>query len=214
MNARLRFSTRLAGVTLLAAVATWITTPESPSPAVRGASTIGRAERSMLPRTAPAAASVARPTPVVESQAAVAMIESVGGSVVVSTDGIVRVINLTGCPIKNEDLQHLSETPHVSLLNLDGTTVTDEGLRQIRDLPELTTLRLCRTGITDAGLAHLDHLPKLSSIVLDDSAITDAGLLNLVHLKTLTSITCIGSRVSAASQELVHQHLPGCRVKH
>ena len=213
MHSRKRMIAQLVAVVLLAAAATWITHPAAPAGADR-ASTFQRPrarERTSRPVTPETASRAVEPVP--ESQAAVAAFEAVGGTVMLTDDGQVRAVDLTGTSITDDDLRHLSATPRLTLLNLDGTAVTDEAIPHLCRLPELSILRLCRTQITDVGLERLDGVPKLTDLILDDTAVTDAGVGQLGRLSSLKKVYVMGCPVTERAREMVHEQLPKCRVK-
>ena len=213
MHPRRRTIVQLAAVVLLAAAATWITDPASPAGADRQLAF--KKPRTREPVSRPTATETASRSiePVAESRTAVAAFEAVGGNVTMTADGHVWAVDLTGTSITDNDLQHLSATPRLTLLNLDGTAITNDAIPYLRNVPELSILRLCRTQITDAGLNRLDGVPKLTDLILDDTAVTDAGVGQLGRLSSLEKVYVMGCPVTQRARKQIQERLPRCRVK-
>jgi Leucine-rich repeat (LRR) protein len=138
---------------------------------------------------------------------------AMGGRVVVSLDGSLRVISAVGdLPAKHFSLinAELGKRPDVSdsglaALNglsslervyLSATGVGDAGMKHLRSLPMLKALAAERTKMTDLGLEEIAELSELQSLKLADNDITDAGLVSVGKFTKLTDLNLNGTKVT------------------
>jgi len=91
----------------------------------------------------------------------------------------LEIVNLSGVRFEDEQLEAISELPHLVHLRLDRTQVADAGLRHLRGLENLAYLNLFDTAVTDAGLESLRELPRLKRIYVGRTQITPAGVARL-----------------------------------
>ena len=110
----------------------------------------------------------------------------------------VRVVDLSGKPATDGDLERLKDLTKLGRLVLSGTQITDGGLKQLPGLTHLKSLALAETQITDAGLPSLRGLAQLESLELDYTKVTDAGLASLRRLTQLGVLTLTGTQVTDA----------------
>ena len=89
-------------------------------------------------------------------------------------------LNLSGVPLKDEQLQAIGGLSYLVHLRLDRTPVTDAVLLHLRGLENLTYLNLFNTGITDAGLDSLKDLPQLERLYVGRTKVTPEGVSRLV----------------------------------
>jgi hypothetical protein len=142
-----------------------------------------------------------------------------------------------------EDLEILSDLPHVVYLNLEqsnlpgdalvrieklsnlksiglgGTNGTDSALEHLSRMPQLESITIDsfnRPGshVTDQGLAHLSKLKKLSSLALNSWYITDAGLVHLQGLTSLEQLTLYDTRVTKEGVAQLQKKLPACKIRY
>lgn len=68
-------------------------------------------------------------------------------------------LELTGLPVRNEDLRHLRHLQQLKRLDLSRTAITDDGLEQIGLLNSLVELDLQGNSIQGEGIRFLESLP-------------------------------------------------------
>jgi hypothetical protein len=100
----------------------------------------------------------------------------------------VRSLALSGQPITDEELRHLSALKELRHLRLDRTRITDAGLVHLVRLEGLESLDLAHTQVTDEGLKTLARMPSLTTLGFDGTRIGDAGLTHLAPLRRLEVI--------------------------
>jgi Leucine-rich repeat (LRR) protein len=144
---------------------------------------------------------------------AVAALESVGAVINMDPNGDVRVLNLTGTRVTDDDLKHLSVMTNLEMINLDGTQVTDVGLVHLANLKRLKFVRLSRTQITDSGLMHLKGLRNLERLYFNRTNISDVGFKHLEELPKLIRVEYMGTPVTTKGVKSFTRVLPNCRVK-
>ena len=66
--------------------------------------------------------------------------------------------------------------------------------------------------MTDAGLEALSGLKKLESLMIVAN-LTDAGIRHLEKLTNLTTYKLLGTKVTLAGIDRLHQALPRCRIE-
>jgi len=89
----------------------------------------------------------------------------------VSAAGVVRFVKgrtnlqrleLSGVPLRDDDLASLKDLTELCVLSLRGTLVTDKGVEHLQAFPKLRWLNLDTKGrISDAALPHLKGLTAL-----------------------------------------------------
>jgi Leucine-rich repeat (LRR) protein len=134
----------------------------------------------------------------------------------------IDTLDLSGCPIRDEELRHLDDLADIRGLNLSATAITPAGLSRLRsirsltslalggrligdaalnvvaDLTTLQTLSVEGTFISDAGLKKLGRLNHLQVLDLSGTPITDAGLAHLAPLADLQSLTLTDTQVGGS----------------
>ena len=148
-----------------------------------------------------------------------------------------------GNKTQGEDLEILSDLPHVVYLNLEqsnlpadalvrieklsnlksiglgGTNGTDSALEHLGRMPQLESITIDyfnRPGshVTNQGLAHLSKLKNLSSLVLNSSYISDAGLVHLQGMDHLEQLTLYDTRVTQEGVAQLQKRLPACKIQY
>ena len=165
----------------------------------------------------------------------------------VSAAGVVRFVKgrtrlrhleITGIPLRDDDLAALKELTELRVLSLRETLVTDKGavhlkaftklrtinlstreglisdaaLPHLKDLTALEDLDLDRTAITDAGLEHLKPLRNLRRLQVAHTAVSDAGLEYLQALSNLKELNARGTKVTKEGVDKLKQRLPEIKV--
>jgi hypothetical protein len=88
-------------------------------------------------------------------------------------------VDLSGCPVGNDECDTLTALPALERLSLADTRVDGEGVEHLAALEHLEFLDLSQTRLGDAGLNHLHHFPTLAVFVLDGSLVTAEGVESL-----------------------------------
>ncbi len=111
----------------------------------------------------------------------------------------VSQIMLDQCPVADEDLRFLQQTPGLRILGLRATKVTDAGTKNLTYVANLQKLDLSDTGLTDIGLEVLQNLSGLQELVIAGTSISDSGVSRLAGLKNLTLLDVSGTKLTDAS---------------
>jgi hypothetical protein len=85
-------------------------------------------------------------------------------------------LDLSGVPLCDADLYHLTGLTKLRTLHLPNTALTDVGVETLTALKELRELNLSCTRITDAGLVALKKLPKLKCLMLWEVRVSEGAL--------------------------------------
>ncbi|HEX5442663.1 MAG TPA: hypothetical protein VFW87_02490 [Pirellulales bacterium] len=103
---------------------------------------------------------------------------------------------LTGTPVTDESLKHLSHLSALESLHLGETGIRDAGVANLVGLSALRNLDLSGTKVTDAALASLARNNRsLANLDLKATSITGAGLAHLADLPTLIILDVEGCRL-------------------
>ncbi|MEO0651024.1 MAG: hypothetical protein AAFZ65_10135, partial [Planctomycetota bacterium] len=87
----------------------------------------------------------------------------------------LRHLDLTHCPVGDDDLAGLMTMPGLETVDLMGSGVTDGGMETLGRLGSLRKVELDGTAITDAGLRRLLELnPYLTRVEVRNTAVSDA----------------------------------------
>ena len=101
----------------------------------------------------------------------------------------LRVLDLSGVELTDEDAQHLTAFPALESLDIAGCTPA--GLAQLPKLRKLQSLRVIgfEPNLDDDSLATIGKLTQLKTLWLRSDEITDAGLAHLAELVELESLS-------------------------
>ena len=124
----------------------------------------------------------------------------------------LKVLACDGCPIGDDDVQHIASMTELEYLNLSGTRLTDAGLRHLRELKNLRWLAIGTPGVTGRGLVHVKELSHLRLLTFWNSALTDAAYEHLREMKSLQELFLGGTKVTREIIEKLKQDLPDCAV--
>lgn len=97
-------------------------------------------------------------------------------------------LKLSNLPVKDEDIQVISNLQNIQKLNLENTAITNLSLDYLQRLPQLKTLNLYGTNITDEGLNKLTRCKNLLVLYLWRTNITEAGIAKFKKAKPLVKI--------------------------
>jgi hypothetical protein len=100
-------------------------------------------------------------------------------------------------------LQALRRMARLRLLDLSGSHIDDDDLTVLADLPSLTDLNLAWTPITDSGAAHLARCDKLERVDLGGTATGDGAIRALAGKPRLHRFTS-GARVTDEGIPFLH----------
>jgi Leucine-rich repeat (LRR) protein len=132
----------------------------------------------------------------------------------------VVLVDLSHCPITDDDLAILRYFPKLETVGLEHTQIFGAGLAHLSEIKTLKQLGLWDTRIDDEALKHLRGLHRLWNLALDENRISDVGLENLEELTDLeewlglshTQITDAGLHHLKKLSKLKHLTLSGTQV--
>jgi endonuclease YncB( thermonuclease family) len=113
----------------------------------------------------------------------------------------LKRLDLTGIPLRDDDVRRLAHLSELTTLSLRETLITDDGAGVLESFPSLRSLRLMSTRVGDAGLVHLRGLVQLEDLDLDRTAITNAGLDHLAALPRLRRLQIANTAVNDSGIE-------------
>ncbi|WP_114747911.1 c-type cytochrome domain-containing protein [Pleomorphovibrio marinus] len=88
-------------------------------------------------------------------------------------------LNLSNMPLKDEDLDKLSDFPNLERLYLNFTDISGEGLGHLRPLENLKLLSLSGNKIDDNGVENLQELKSLKQLFLWNSGLSNEQISTL-----------------------------------
>ena len=91
------------------------------------------------------------------------------------SDQVVSV-DLGNSQVKNEDLKHLTDFPHLQKLHLQNIDIGDAGVKQLKGLQYLDVLNLSGTKVSSATLEEISHWKNLKKIYLYNTQISQTSL--------------------------------------
>ena len=97
----------------------------------------------------------------------------------------LRELGLSHTQITGAGLKYLRGLA-LERLHLSGSPVNDQGLAHLSEIASLRDLALAYTDVTDAGLAHLESLGALQRLDLAGTDVGDKGLPQLGRMTGLT----------------------------
>ena len=124
----------------------------------------------------------------------------------------LKVLACDGCPLGDDDVQHIAGLTELEYLNLSGTRLTDAGLRHLRELKNLRWLAIGTPRVTGHGLAHIKPLSNLRLLTFWNSALTDAAYEHLREMKSLQELFLGGTKVTRETIEKLKNDLPDCAL--
>lgn len=125
----------------------------------------------------------------------------------------VRLVNLNGLKVRDEQIEPLKSLSKLEELHLEGSYLTDKGLAHLQELKKLQILDLHKSiYITDKGLDSLKALPSLQKLELSYTRIGDGGADTLAAMKQVKTLHLTGTRVTAAGLKKLKEGLPNCEV--
>jgi hypothetical protein len=169
---------------------------------------------------------------------AIAAIEGRGGKVWTDPEmqyHPVRVVQLLGDDITDDDLRVLKDLPRLVRLSiggritdaglahlrgleelkflfLTGTAISDAGLKELKALPSLEALDLARTKIRGDGLGHLKEFPNLKTLDLMGTDVSDSCLAHIKGLTNLRSLNLERTKMTDSAVAELKQALPECKI--
>jgi len=101
----------------------------------------------------------------------------------------IREINLAGCDIGTDAIQHLVKScPNLVSLNLSDTKISNKDLQLLSQLTQLQNLSLAGTPIDGRGVSHLMLLRQLKELNMVDTNLDAKALKRLLDLPQLQEI--------------------------
>jgi hypothetical protein len=88
-------------------------------------------------------------------------------------------IDMGNSVVKDEDLKHLKQFPHVQKLHLQNIAIGDEGVKHLRDLPYLNVLNLSGTKISAKTLDEVSGWENLNKLYLYNTAVSEQSVTSL-----------------------------------
>ena len=172
-----------------------------------------------------------------EKEAAVEIIQEVGGTFSYDDQGRIISVDLSDTEATDEEVAAISVLPHVRTINcsnahhitgstlnqlvnlknletlyLVNTELDDNGLSRLRDLTSLKTLNLDGTLITDTGMPAIDNLTNLQTLSLGNTKVTDKGLVQLRDLRKLSTLILSNTKTTPRGVKELRRMLPDVRV--
>lgn len=126
--------------------------------------------------------------------------------------GEVFLIDAGSAEIGPEFWKTLSDFEKLESVSLSGSPVSDDDLTHLTLLPNLRTLDLSWTHVTSSGLPVLSRLNDLQNLSLNGVALTASsveGIARLTRLRSLSVMECGLEDEAAARLEAA---LPGCLI--
>ncbi len=106
----------------------------------------------------------------------------VGGGIERNGDGEVVFVNLSHCPVTNDQLACLADQKNLQTLWLYETPISDSGLKHLSKLASLEVLVLGKSKVSDFGLIQLGALKNLKELYLYDTNCSEEGVNRLQAL--------------------------------
>jgi Leucine-rich repeat (LRR) protein len=92
----------------------------------------------------------------------------------------IAVLNLSGNPITDEDLDQIASIKGLEVLALADTKVSGEGIAKLEGMPRLNELNLMNCAIHDTDLEHFLTMPNLRIVYAAGCSISDMGIQSVV----------------------------------
>jgi len=125
-------------------------------------------------------------------------------------DTVTRV-DLSDCPITDNDLDVFAELSDLEEADLSGTGVTDAGIGSLTGHDYLRKIHLRGTAISDSCMRTISKMP-IEYLDIDDTNITDHGLESIAGLISLRKLTIRGTRVTEEGIRRLKTALPDLEV--
>ena len=93
-------------------------------------------------------------------------------------------MNLSGMPVKDQDLALLADFDHLEHLFLNNTSITGKGLTSLQKLTSLKTLALSGTSATGADLKTLTAMPALKTVYCWNTKVDSSAIIALKPANT------------------------------
>lgn len=114
-------------------------------------------------------------------------------------------LDLRGCSITNDGLQHLSGFSNLKVLRFNGsdgqTTVDDAGMPHLASLKNLRVLALDGLWVSEVGLESLTEISGLTELYMKSTTISDDGLKLLTNFPQLKKLRLAFNQISDAGLE-------------
>ena len=131
----------------------------------------------------------------------------------VASKDTLTYLDLTECPISDEELVAIEPFQALETLELWQTNLGDAGLVHLGKLAQLKSLNISKSPrVTSAGVSELLNLTNLEKLNLSETGIDDSALEALSAMKSLKSLDV---SLTSATDEGVAQFqaaVPGCTV--
>lgn len=147
----------------------------------------------------------------------------------------LRTLELEGCRLTDDDLEHLQPLRNLESLTIRNIPITDEGLRALTGLTKLRELNLNHTKVegtgagalppgvvglnlvfsevTEQGVAAIAKRISLERLFLGGPQITDAAVDDLATMTSLRYLFLSETAIGAAGGDRLRQALPNCRIE-
>lgn len=114
----------------------------------------------------------------------------------------IRELDLSGSPVTEAGLRHLSKMPLVEAIDVSHLSFSEAALMGLRELPRLRRLTLLKAHFpTGPSLAVIGQLSHLEQLTLSETPIADADIAGLRHLPQLRELHLDGTRLTDAAFE-------------
>jgi Leucine-rich repeat (LRR) protein len=112
----------------------------------------------------------------------------------------LKYLQLSGNPLTDSALEHLSSLKDLEMLHLDKTNIRGTGFKYLQSLPRLRNIYLEGTPITDDAMRELGKIQSLEALTLNGTEISDAGIMHLTGLYRLFSLGLSNTKTTEAGR--------------
>jgi hypothetical protein len=137
-------------------------------------------------------------------------LNAAGITVKQNSAGEVFWIDTAGAKLDQHFWESLSNFEQIEQLALTGSPITDADLPHLTSLRSLHSLDLSYTRITSSGLSFLSRMEDLQTLSLNGVPLDDHAVEPLSQLTRLRSLSLMDCEISAEAVEKVQKALPGC----
>lgn len=132
-----------------------------------------------------------------DEQAAVSMINSLGGSIARDDESNIVRVDLQHAWVTDADLAKLAALTELAEIDLSYTKVTDLGLENLAPLQNIRVLNLRYAEyVGDVGIAHLKHWRNIEFLDLRGTKVTSTVFEHVAKMRQLKYLDVGHSRVS------------------
>ncbi|CAN5407466.1 chitobiase/beta-hexosaminidase C-terminal domain-containing protein [soil metagenome] len=91
-------------------------------------------------------------------------------------------LDLGNSVVKDQDLKHISQFPHLQKLHLQNIAIGDEGVKQLSGLSYLETINLSGTKISSGALEEISFWKNLKKLYVYNTAVSEESINKLLNV--------------------------------